>query len=462
MAKEVDLTRLKNRVVPQNPAAPQKQSKPDPSGMRAAPPQGSEPVNAMPMAPGQIAVGSSGRPALTDAEMAGLKAMGWKEGDPIPRQIPEDIQRAATAIAADADQVPDYSGVKMDIAETVDISSLPPSEQAAAMEKVAEASKALSEAGPTGPVSHLSDVLSQQPAATKEIDAPSIASQAIPNWKPPNQPDYQPTVPNPQAQQSQGIAPQFQPPPQEHSGQVEVDMPVRAEEPAPTQPQPQPAPQPQAAAPQPEPAPKPQAPPELEPDTGAEAPLANCPHCEWPLDQPQDAEPSYGEKQAFIQSVLGQKPFLKEYEMLGGQLRVQFRTLTTREVDTIYKQVGYEWEKQPGWSRVDYWERINRYRLYLQTMALRSADGQIAHELPDGLNEEANPNAEAYWRLPAPEDVRATALPAIEDYFLAEVFRSETVNRTVNNMCAQFNRLVGKLEGVIDNSDFWSRTEEQS
>jgi hypothetical protein len=170
-------------------------------------------------------------------------------------------------------------------------------------------------------------------------------------------------------------------------------------------------------------------------------------------------EPSDSEKQSFLQSILGRRSFIKEYELLGGALKVRFRTLTTREIDTVYQQVDYERGRGEIVSREDYWERINRYRLYLQTCRLES--NTFLEDLPDGYSEAANPRAEAYWRFAEPPP-GATGLPAIEEYFMTTIFPTEQLHRSVQATCGRFNRLVARLEALVDNSDFWKPTGSRS
>jgi len=465
MAKEIDLTSLKKRVTAQEPprVVPPQPTRADPSSMRTAPPasQRGPAGPPIPLPEGRaIPAPAGGGLALTLEERRVLEEHGWQEGQPIP----EGIQKVAAQIKQEADQPPDYSGVKPQIAETVNIEDLDSQEQARYRQMIDETLAAHQPAGSTEPPPpgtppppSSEAILGASPA-----EPMTMASQAVPGWKPPQGSAFhgvQPSMPNPQAQVTQGQPAAVAPPQAANQEEiaVEVDLPPRMDEVS--QPtvtaaeQPPPLP-PQAAPAEPE--------PEEESATGLGSPMTTCPQCEWPLDMPAIPEPEYGEKQAFLQSVLGQVPFTKQYDLLGGALTVVFRTLTIQEVDQIYKQAAYEFEKQPTWTRIDYFERVNRYRLYLQVVSLRSRDGKIAHEMPDGLSEEANPNASAYWKLPDPEDTRATAIPIIEEFFLKEVLRTEMLNRAIGTLCSKFNRLVAKLEAVIDNSDFWKRTGEQS
>lgn len=200
-----------------------------------------------------------------------------------------------------------------------------------------------------------------------------------------------------------------------------------------------------------------------ESSTGADVKLSICPHCNWDLQEPDIAEPAYKDKMVFLHALLGQKPYIKEYELFGGHVLATFRTLTTSEIDVIYKQAWRDRETQKILTEIDHWERINRYRLFLQLSSLKSSgsDG-FSYDLPDGLSKETNPNCEATWNIGEnvlhPMD---TPLPLIEEWLVQNVLRTEALFRVVNFQCSQFNRLVARLEALADNSDFWKQTEEQ-
>lgn len=196
--------------------------------------------------------------------------------------------------------------------------------------------------------------------------------------------------------------------------------------------------------------------PEEEDDsTGVSVPMTECPHCAWPLHLDDPIEPDQETKMRFQASVLGQKPFLQKYPLFGGAATLTLRSLTTREVDTIYKQAFYEQQNGILQSLDDFNERVNRMRVYLQLYALEYADGRLI-DLPDGLSVESNPNASAFWSGDVPEG--QTMLVGIERYILDKVLTTESLVRMVGNLTATFNRLVAKMEAMIENPDFWKPT----
>lgn len=211
-------------------------------------------------------------------------------------------------------------------------------------------------------------------------------------------------------------------------------------------------------APQPEEAP---APPPM-PATVADAGPLVCDHCGWHHGMPDVAEPPHAVKMDFLHSMLGEKCFTHEIALFGGTVTAVFRALTTRELDTLFEQAWYDKQRGKVEEGRDFYERVNRYRLMLQLQSLHAADAgaSLQHDLPDGLSRETNPRADNFWK--GEPDDGETLLPQIETHIVNNVLRTETLFRVANSACNQFNRLVAKLEAMMDNDPFWRRTEPPS
>lgn len=389
--------------------------------MKTPAPAAGRPIRSLPMAPGQIIPTATGEPALTAFERASLEKRGWKAGQPIP----DSIQELASVIRAEEAAQPLPPPVPLDTPpaafETVDISQLDPSSRAEVMRKISEVSKG-----------------SKSPPQAVPVESPTIASQAV--YRQVN-PYYQPATPQ---------QPEVDP-------EVIVDVPSRQTMTPPAAVQAPVAPPPAAKEVVEAPAAEI---PEDHSDESIGHPT-NCPHCRWDLSQPDIPEPSYADKQSFLHAVLGQKPFMKTYDIFAGALQVTFRTLTTKEVDKIYFQTLQESKSGQLQTSLDYWERINRYRLYLQILKL-DAPGVRLQTLPEGFTVETNPHAGSHWKIEDNKDPNYTGLLLVENYVLKEVLGTEMLLRCVQNTCQGFNRLVSKLEALMDDSDFWKKTEEQS
>ena len=449
--------RLEAKAVGPELTPPVKPKREDPSGLRV-PPKASDPEvmqDVMPMKPGHVVLGNADSPPLTPAERKALHEAGWQPGQKIPENVADLVTAVQQKMADDelaGGLEMEKSGRKL-VVDTAQIEQLDPSQAAEVRQKMEETANVHRQNAPqppqppvTGP--DLSEVLSKPAAAQRRsqpVEPVDIHSQAVPGFQP--HPEYQPQIPNPKAYPTAAGQPAAPGPTSsgstsEGEGQVAIDVPPKQE----------------SARPMAQPQKKEETPEEPDADTFAGPTQTTCPHCEMPLDLPTLAEPDASEKRAFIQSVLGQKPFEKQYDLLGGAVTIRFRTLTTKEVDTIYKQVYQDQTAGKFLTTIDRNEFVNRYRLYLQLTRLEGQGG-LLHDLPDGLNEETNPNASSYWRMEGLA-LNQTALPGIEEYINSHVLVTENLTRMVTNCCEQFNKLVAKLESVIGNSDFWNLTEE--
>lgn len=385
----------------------------------AAPPPSTSSLKltGLPLPAGQIFEAPS---HLTELERSQLKAVGWDGGQITPQMI-----AAAQAMNEDARAMPP---IPMDPAtppvefQVQDISELPADEQAKHRQNIAAAIQA---------------------ERAKPAAAPAAATAPIaPKPKPIGVGQVQ-AAPPPLHPIAQKV---------EQSKQLNVDY----GEPA----RPATRAVPTAEAVNPKAAPSLQSQAEAVRTEEPIAPQEDCPHCGWHLATPDIPEPPYEEKMGFMSTqVLGEgKPFLKVFSLLGGNLKLTFRTLTTREVDACYRQANLDRQSGEVESDPDWIEKVNRYRLYLQLQ--RAQSDRFDHDQPDGLSKLTNPHAEAFWEFPDNETV--PELRQIENYMLKVVLATETMARIAQQCCGQFNRLVSKLEAQVSNDPFWKATGVQS
>jgi hypothetical protein len=232
--------------------------------------------------------------------------------------------------------------------------------------------------------------------------------------------------------------------------------------------------QPQAPqnAPQarPEPATAPaEPPPAATSPTGAQLLNPYCAHCGWDQSLPDVPEPPYAKRLAFLHTVLGQQNFTDEMPLYGGSIVVTFRTLNVPELEVAYAQAFRDRELGRARTDLDFYERINRYRLLMQMTHIRTTvEGKgFVHQLPTGVTAATSPDETHRWdnfdKLPEGEiAVGDTILTRVEAYIVKNVLKTEQLFRNVNSACNQFNRMVSKMEAMSDNTDFWKPTEEQS
>lgn len=370
----------------------------------------------------------SGKEYLTPMELETLrKEAGWKEGDPIPSNMAEILAEIREEKRIETDEVnlplpvpPGHEPIKV---ETINDTDPDPEKRALVQKKMQEA---------------MTIQRQMQVDAARDARTPPSVKQAIAQASRQGPPVdvVDDVTPQKKPQKIAAIKPSV----------IEDQAKIAAE----------------AAAKE--------TPPPMS-DTGATAPMSHCPHCRWDLAMPDIAEPDDEEKLAFLASILGEKPFNKEYKLFGGQVLATFRQLTPREIEAIYHQVFLEAEAGTIKTDMDHFEKVNRYRMMLQLQRLRSAaDKGFDHDLPDGLSPETNPRAVAFYdKNPRPTKIMAidgedrevpdmsyTPLPQVEEFLLSEVLKTEAILRVIGNTCNQFNRLVAKMEAMANNSDFIS------
>lgn len=408
------LDKTKQRILPMP-----KQAAPLPPGVTGTPP--------MP-GPSKI-VGFQGvtidPERMTEAEIATLQAVGWTENVPIPRNVGKVLREAQLLKEAEVDMPRlDPRTPPIEIKPPVPIESLPP-EQRAKFSKVQEMF--------TQATTQLAD-----DAATQATEAAQQAS-AIPGLS---------------------AAAKLAARVQQEAFEIDDDRPKAAA----------PAPEPVAGYTVHEvnldpPAAKPTpAAPAAVSDTGANAGPSICPHCLWHTDDSDIKEPPYADKMAFLRAMCGQKPFSKTYELYGGQAYVTFRSLMVREVNEIYRQTYVDRNSGKFQNDLDYYEQLNIYRLCLQLQKFTwpGPDG-FDFDLPDGLSMDTNEFATGVWTKVPHDPMNPEAiLPEVENHIREHVLKTESLMKTINLACSDFNRLLAKLEAVAQNPDFWKPTGEPS
>ena len=188
-----------------------------------------------------------------------------------------------------------------------------------------------------------------------------------------------------------------------------------------------------------------------------------CVHCGWDQSRSPIAEPDGIDKLVFLKAILGQKLFEKQFTLLGGNLRIKFRSLTVREIDELYAEAFRQSKQGQVNNAADFYETINRHRLFLQLVSLQAAENILHISLPDGLTPQTNPDAKQHWEsfLAAkqePGNADKSLLLRVQDYMLTHVFKTESMHRLAAHTCNQFNQYVARLEACVDDPNFWNAT----
>ncbi len=198
-------------------------------------------------------------------------------------------------------------------------------------------------------------------------------------------------------------------------------------------------------------------------ETGADAPAPLCSHCGWPRDVPDGTNPTREDKVSYLACWIGGVPFTKVFKLFDGRVAVSFRTLTTKEIDSIYLQTYFDEKAGKINGPMERYERLNRYRLYLQLQQILDvANDQLMTDLPDGMDGQTAPKARRVWVVDDIDPTCETPLPTIESHIVSNVLGNESMHRVLTITNNEFNRMVAKMESTAGSPDFLTETGEPS
>jgi hypothetical protein len=75
--------------------------------------------------------------------------------------------------------------------------------------------------------------------------------------------------------------------------------------------------------------------PELS-DTGI---VRTCPRCSWDCSKPVTDAPDQSDKEEFVRSILGSRPFKKKFSFLKGKLEITLRSISVLEEAAVFKEL---------------------------------------------------------------------------------------------------------------------------
>lgn len=410
---------------------------------------GDEPDSKLPLPTGQA--------TMTDYTKRQLKKLGWQEGDPVPGDMGLRIQRVARKIQDEAAEASHgfEPGSRAKVGRTVDLDDLPAEEKerlarhlAAFKEEMRqEAQQAAAQAELESQVTQTADPSVQEAQrialqAQQRQEAQRAAQQAGPEVV---------LDDSPQQQASQQYAQQVAEKMPAHLQPREGAQVVSADGIANFVTQnPQEAMQKQQeAVAADERVRQEQAAPEEEPEgAGGTAALERCPRCLWKLDMPFEAEPTEADKQLFIAGVIGNTRFTKTYNLMGGNLQVTYRSLTSNEVDLVFHQIGIEARNGMILTEPEYMMKLQDYRLVLSVERIADGAGHTIAECP--------PVFDIPYDEPEAGRPEETRLRPMREWFMEEVCPSESLRRLVAQNHRVFQRVVEALEAMTSEPDFWS------
>lgn len=321
---------------------------------------------------------------LSPSERAQLEAMDWKEGEPVPNvaDMVEQIKRDAES------QLPDPNMPMVAQPREIDITALPPEKQAA-----------------------LKVQMRQMIEDGKRLQA--LQAEQLEN---PTSPDVNKAIE--QLLAGDGTQYNIVPPTEK--------------------PKPAAAPQPAVA-----PAPTPTAMPTTGMATAADV-ATLCKNCNHLVDKdPIEVTPE--DKHNFLVMMMTGAPFTKTYEMLGGNLRVTFRSLSRAELDMAIQQAGCDTRDGVSASQVDFFRNVQNYEMFLSIRQIRSLSDVT--DFPNSIKEVDVDPLE-------PGQPYQTPLKTYAPH-VADSIGSASMFRMVTMLYGRFYAMLRRLEENAFNADFW-------
>lgn len=346
---------------------------------------------------------------LPPQDRALLKSLDWKEGEPIPADLP-NILAGADAVSALVDEytsdddrrIPQVAEQSVSLAE-VAINSLP-AEHREEVEAFMQDVQAELSSAPKKP----------KPAASPARVSPAVrerAKQALLRAK---------------EQQARDVAAQ-----QANREFAGVDPGVRRvlENTEVLQESPEEAEEPQEAAAE-----------VKATDTGLSSAHTHCLRCGFPADKPDLVDVTESDKLLWLQSMVGDQPFRKTFSMYGGKVTVTMRLLTPSEQDMITAQ---QWRDlaEERYAKPDYIQFQERYIVALSLVAVRVNDDD--YQFPE--------SAEG-WQTDDEKDRVRNIYQYV--YTGDGPLKSTPLARIVSQSLRDFFALTNKLEAMAYAADF--------
>lgn len=340
---------------------------------------------------------ATGTVFLTPETRRSLEAWGWKEGDPVPDAWSEQYAQAYKQIEEDiANARPNVpEDFKLVAEEPIPIDMLPPDQQASIRASLDRAKTIQTDMQKQAD----QDEAWQVPGASPEVNQAIRQNKAA-------------------LAHQQKPAPMFQ-------LLDDVDEKMAADQSGPKIP--------------------PIVEPPVEPATATdipempETPPVMCPKCGHNTALPYEAEPTADDKMLFTAGILsqGKARFVKAYTLYNSAVVVVFQTLASAEMQDITRQVNRDIADGGVRTEMDMLAKVMEYRSALSLYSVAGKD--LSWIIPATIQTE-----------PPTEEPLKKLLEIID----ATVLAAEPFKRVVLRKFNEFQRLVEKLEVMVDDPDF--------
>lgn len=208
-------------------------------------------------------------------------------------------------------------------------------------------------------------------------------------------------------------------------------------------------------APAPTPDATPAAAPETEPDEimtpldPAPPPMVMLPFCQrcgYDNRQKFDIQVTDLDKQDFLAAVLGNKRFKRDFELMGGNLVLTFRTPLADENKLLHRQLVFDQHAGRVVTEAEWFTQMIEYRMAVSLDKISDKNGKILSVVPE-MSE--------FKYTPPPDEPLQTPLVAMLAYVNTTVLAHEVIRRLAGQHLRHFQRVVEALEAMALEPSFW-------
>lgn len=186
------------------------------------------------------------------------------------------------------------------------------------------------------------------------------------------------------------------------------------------------------------------------PEEGIVPPMAIlpfCPRCGWDMQQKFDVEVTDRDKEDFLVTILGGSRFTRRFELMGGKIVLEFRSMLADENFDVQRQLLLDQNDGLILSEAEWFLRLFEYRMACSLAAVYDVNGKplvIVPQLSD-FKIEINP-----------DKPNQTALPAAREFVHAKALSHEVTRRLAATHLRKFQRLVEAMEAMALEPSFWN------
>lgn len=175
--------------------------------------------------------------------------------------------------------------------------------------------------------------------------------------------------------------------------------------------------------------------------------LPFCPRCGWDMQQKFDVEVTDRDKEDFLVTILGGSRFTRKFELMGGKIVLEFRSMLADENFDVQRQLLLDQNDGLIMSEAEWFLRLFEYRTACSLAAVYDANGKplvIVPQLSD-FKLEINPDKPGQ-----------TALPLAREFVHNKALMHEVTRRLAATHLRKFQRLVEAMEAMALEPSFWN------